>query len=289
MKAARLRLNAPLRMKIMATDLNPALNTVGDDIDGSKDLTKYQATPGPSCSTTLSDNNRTDKKPERLSQCKQPFPILRLPREIRDQIYRYGLCATHEVDCSPGSYPFGKPEDGVFKPLTPGLLRTSKQIYRKAKEIFYSENIFKFRYPKYLVDFWKQIGPENRKRVRQICVWNKPSCEGEVVPDPKDLPLTDLLSCPSHWGAAFASCDFEKIVHLSVEANLINARKDIPFGVSKDLREFIEKVFERVPENEVPRLSLMGYDEKEREKFPRKWKIVMHRPNNEEVRMQLRP
>lgn len=259
----------------MATDLDPLLKRVENDFDDVNDLTQDQVTPGPPCSSIPSDN-RTDEEPVQLSECKESFPILRLPRELRDEIYRFCLCAARAVEVPPTWTPCIIPDDGLVMPTTPALLRTNKQIYHEAREILYSENIFRFTRPKHLVHFWNQIGSANRKQVRQIFIQSSIPRKGEVISDPKDPPSTENNGYPSHWGAALALCDFENIVHLSVDTDPRNVWSEIPFGVAKDLQKLIEKVLERVPENEVPRLSLTGYDEKEREKFPRNWKVVVN-------------
>jgi hypothetical protein len=57
----------------------------------------------------------------------------------------------------------------------------------------------------------------------------------------------------------------------------------------EDLHQFIEGFLGRVADREVPRLSLTGFREEEREKFPKSWEVVMDQWNfykNEIRRMQ---
>ena len=213
---------------------------------------------------------------EELEQIKElagfnkPFPILRLPREIRDKIYKYSLSPIIEFDIT--HIQWGLPvKDNPFKCPTPGLLRTSKQIYHEAVEVLYSKNIFTFDVPSALIAFQSQIGPENCKRVRQICIWAEFPVRSREVRDSKYLPRSEYDKYPSDWIAALAACRFEKIIHLDIEVYSHTSSHIMP----EDLQEFVKRFLGRVAENEVPRLTLTGFREEERQKFPKEWKVDM--------------
>ena len=258
----------------MMIDLDRFLERLDDGLD---DSSKYEATLGFLCLTVRS-YNKTCEELERLKELtgfNKPFPILRLPREIRDEIYTYSLCAAISVETRPQRPFFLTVKDNPFKPPTSGLLCTNKQIYHEAIEILYSKNIFKFQEPEHLFAFEKQIGPENCKRVREICIWTRFPRGDEAILDPEDLPQSEYDSFPSHWIAALAACGLEKIVHLGIEAEVLFSTSNSLLCMPKDLQEFIEGFLGRVAENEVPRLLLRGFWEEERKIFPKRWEVVM--------------
>lgn len=271
-------------MRNPSMNFDPVLERVEEEegeVDDSNDVTQYQAMPGlPHSIIQGNNNNKTDEKFEQLHELKQSFfPILRLPRELRDQIYCYSLCAVREVDLRPPYPPWSLVQDNPFKDLSPGLLRTSKQIYHEANDILYARNIFKFKMPRILFSFATQIGAENCKRVRQICIWNKFRFEPRMVPALRYLPQSQYHNYPSHWFTALAACGFDKIVHLGVETEPPIGMPFYRLWVPRDLQELIEEFLGRVPANEVPRLSLTGFHEEERKKFPSKWKVMTNRRN----------
>lgn len=63
-------------------------------------------------------------------------PLLKLPPELRNSIYRYALVEP--------SSPYIKIPAGALPPPQPGLLQTCTQVRRDATEIYYKENWFGF-------------------------------------------------------------------------------------------------------------------------------------------------
>jgi hypothetical protein len=247
-----------------------------DSIDhGLDDSGKYEATLRLLWSTARR-YNKTCEELERLQEStgfNKPFPFLRLPRELRDEIYTYSLRAAVSVETIPR---FLIPiKNNFFKPPTAGLLRANKQIYHEAIEILYSKNIFKFQEPGHLFAFEEQIGFENRKRVREICIWTMFPKNHEVILDPDYILRSEYDSFPSHWIAALKACRLEKIVHLGIEAEMLFSDPSFLLCMPEDLQEFIEEFIGRVADDEVPRLSLTGFREEEREKFPKRWEVVI--------------
>jgi hypothetical protein len=164
-----------------------------------------------------------------------------------------------------------------FKPPASGILRTNKQIYHEAIEILYSKNIFKFRWLEQLFAFEDQIGSENCMRVREMSIWMRFPHEPEVVQvlNPEHALRSEYDSVPSHWITALKACRLATIVHLGIEAQLFSFAPTALHLMPEDLQQFIEGFLGRVAGGEVPHLSLRGFREEEREKFPRSWEVVM--------------
>jgi hypothetical protein len=56
--------------------------------------------------------------------------------------------------------------------------------------------------------------------------------------------------------------------------------------MSKNLQEFILQFLGRLGEDEVPRLSLKGFREEERRKFPKRWEVVMDQSEMNKAEMR---
>ncbi|KAF2118296.1 hypothetical protein BDV96DRAFT_629850 [Lophiotrema nucula] len=71
----------------------------------------------------------------------KPFPFLRLPHEIRDQVYTNLLCS---FDALPQDVPDSneKPLDRSRREVDVSILRTNKQIYHEAYEVMVKKNRF---------------------------------------------------------------------------------------------------------------------------------------------------
>ncbi|KAK8023558.1 hypothetical protein PG993_011624 [Apiospora rasikravindrae] len=84
-----------------------------------------------------------------------------LPRELRDQIYRFCVVDSKSVHTWTCSYQ-----------VAAGLLCVSKTVYREASSVFYSQNIFDFgsRHLDQVARFLDHIGPANAERIRHIIV-----------------------------------------------------------------------------------------------------------------------
>ena len=71
------------------------------------------------------------------------------------------------------------------------------------------------------------------------------------------------------------ACGLKKIVHLRIEAEMLYSDLLSLLSMPKDLEEFIGEFLGRAPDDKVPRLSLTEFREDEREKFPKRWEVVM--------------
>ncbi len=224
---------------------------------------------------------------DRFTGRNKPFPFLRLPREIRDVIYGYCLRADNVVKIRPQRRFIGKHGANPFKPPTSGLVGVNRQIYREAVEIMYSSNVFYFGMPSELLIFDQRIGFVNREQVREIIFWIRFPDVNELVDDPKDLLVTQYQSIPSHWMAALKECRLRKVVHLGIQAELLFAIPRFLRAMPPDLLEFIKDFLGRAGGDEVRRLSLKGFREDQRERFPKEWEVVMDQWDQykEELRM----
>ena len=73
------------------------------------------------------------------------------------------------------------------------------------------------------------------------------------------------------------ACRLAKIVYLGIEAEKLFLAPSALLLMPEDLHQFIEGFLGRFVGGEVPRLSLTGFREEEREKFPKSWGVVMDR------------
>jgi hypothetical protein len=200
----------------------------------------------------------------------KPFPILNLPRELRDQIYTYSLRATLAVDFIPGPDCI-HPTEHLHLPPTPGLLQVNRQIFHEAIDILYSTNIFRFGNASQLFAFQQEIGPENCDRVRKLRIWISAKLDDIVNYEPSLEPSQPNVydQSMSEWAAALKTCSFRNIVHLEVDADYISR------PITKDLQDAIEELLGRPVNKRVPHLALRGFDgEQSRDRFPQKWKVV---------------
>ncbi|KZF19253.1 hypothetical protein L228DRAFT_271498 [Xylona heveae TC161] len=124
-----------------------------------------------------------------------PFPFLKLPAELRNEIYHYHLLAsekikptlpddtsfvrTHLARCPLNSHMVrgrikctdcfsGNEEIIRIPPSSLSLLLVNKQIYNEALSIFYHENHFVFANTGELGNFLKAIGPKRRKFISKL-------------------------------------------------------------------------------------------------------------------------
>lgn len=112
-----------------------------------------------------------------MSQPQQPHNFFSLPLEIRLIIYRHALINKKRLG---GRFSrsvivqhqkitvLENPED---RTMAPSLLRTSKQIYREALPILYSENEFLIDQASRFLMWLRQIGPVNIKLLKYLRIF----------------------------------------------------------------------------------------------------------------------
>ena len=76
---------------------------------------------------------------ERTGYYDNHLPFLRLPQEIRDQIYEYALVAPDGVSLRHPIYPTNF-DDPTWLPPSPALCRVNKQIHLETVKILHTKN-----------------------------------------------------------------------------------------------------------------------------------------------------
>ena len=201
-----------------------------------------------------------EKAREALGYFANPLPFLKFPRRIRDHILTYALEAplwvrTHPVRAIYTSM-------SAVKPPTPGLLLVNRQVYREAKEMLYSRNTFAFSEPQHMLDFFEQIGSENKDRIQSISFSIVYMYKSEIETEPLD------------WANALASADLRNVTKMHVQGEILNAWMTM-VDMDPVMENAIKDVLHRNPGNEATRkLKLKGYNENARKKFPQDWEIT---------------
>lgn len=240
----------------------------------------------------------TKQRPTNSSSDLHPFPFLRLPRELRNEIYTLSLRATSSVEavkCPTYTDAFEHPH----KPPTPGLLYVSKQVYSEARDILYVVNTFRFRSPDQMLAFEDQVGEWNSRLVRGldilVCI---PGVDVAVPAPPR--PVAELMRMttrkrkrrrieadirnyvtkvatwspyPTHWAAALQRTQMNGIVRLCVKAEGAPGVR-----MPEELRECIKIVLEGGREcvrRAKLQLELTGFEGESRRLFPLHWEVVL--------------
>src|SRR5436190_9500647 len=112
-----------------------------------------------------------------MSQPQQPYNFFSLPLEIRLSIYRHALINKKR---SGGLFSRSMVQNQIIvtirkdpedRTMAPSLLRTSKQIYREALPILYSENEFLVDKPSRFLNWLQQIGPVNITLLKSLRIF----------------------------------------------------------------------------------------------------------------------
>ena len=130
----------------------------------------------------------------------KPFPILRLPPEIRSQIWTYGVVSDYPITVK---FPVHRNLAKIRQPIslhseqngdqrkddmnrtrtTLAVALTSRILYHEVTWIYYSKNVFSFNFTGYILPmFARGIGRQNAKSVRSIIITR--DC---FVVDPDDI------------------------------------------------------------------------------------------------------
>ena len=116
-------------------------------------------------------------------------PLLRLPGEIRTNIYRFALVRDEPLDLWPHKWTKPNEEERpsiaglktryqesleyIRKQMGTGLLGTCRQVYNEAASLFWSDNHFKFSGRsgwQGFLRFYLTIGPQARARIHSVAV-----------------------------------------------------------------------------------------------------------------------
>ncbi|KAF1843695.1 uncharacterized protein K460DRAFT_316325 [Cucurbitaria berberidis CBS 394.84] len=116
--------------------------------------------------------------PETITALDNYPPLLRIPSEIRREIFRYVLPSSNKrfllyTDCD--STVISKKWNRKCRPhpdkhLKLDILRTNRLIYHECLSVMYSENLFHFYAFNYLpvLDFIRHLSPEAKNLVRKV-------------------------------------------------------------------------------------------------------------------------
>ena len=152
-------------------------------------------------------------------------PLLALPPELRNKIYRYALVRDRPIDLWPHKWTKPQSEDEsasppltlkiryqddlafVRKEMATGLLGTCTQVYREAALLFWADNRWRFSGRsgwQGLLRFFLTIGPNARERIKRLDVhapiymrWPvKDSDNKDLNGRSKNLPKMHMVKIP---------------------------------------------------------------------------------------------
>lgn len=136
--------------------------------------------------------------PETISALDNYPPLLRIPSEIRREIFRYVLPSSDKrfllyTDCD--STVVSRKWNRKCRPhpdkdLTLDILRVNRLIYHECLSVMYSENLFHFHAFSYLpvLDFFRHLSPEAKNLVRKVRLT-------PLTDKQDDLPATHVVFC----------------------------------------------------------------------------------------------
>ncbi|KAF2459418.1 hypothetical protein BDY21DRAFT_281933, partial [Lineolata rhizophorae] len=141
-----------------------------------------------------SQNQRQSVPTEAAVKSEIP-PLLRVPPEIRREIYRYLLPSPpgrqfriipDRTTANSCGFKWARPNSSKREPREPcslAILRTNHMIYYEALAMLYSENKFHFITVNYLpvLDFVRRLSPEARDLMRQVRLTLSAIPEQEII------------------------------------------------------------------------------------------------------------
>lgn len=207
------------------------------------------------------------------------FDFLRLPREVRDQIYSYALLVPAQVTTAPRQS--ATPTHIKYKPLAPNICRLNKQTHEEGCEILYGRNVFHFSSPGELLSFEEKTGEKNRDLVQSVDILVMFLTRDSFL-DADSVARKDLKPVVSHWVKALNMSRLRGLREMTLEGKTTTGYMT-PYlwalmVVSDDLRNVIVKLLERkiygMDNKGQPKLILKGFKEDEEKKFPRAWLIT---------------
>jgi hypothetical protein len=223
--------------------------------------------------------NTTKKELEGMKEAagfyNKALPFLRLPREVRDQIYKYTLIAPSNLKPEPRPLHLLHLEPLSWKPTTPGLCLVNKQIHSEAVDILYGRNIFCFRAPGELVRFEERIGPDNWDLIHSLeILLTEVASTNSSAPDPDLIAPCDWLGVPTHWSKALMKSHLKEVDEMMVTVVEMDSSEVNLVTVSPVLQHAIEDVLHRSLNRDLKRrLTLKGFCLSERDKFPSDWDV----------------
>ena len=223
----------------------------------------------------LDDNHGVIKTPKlevellhphrHLSFSKCTSPLLRLPKELRDLIYRCVFFLVLPMKWSKGSivlevpsqFPDFRWKSSYHTPL--GLLAVNTKIHVEASEILYQYSVFHFDHSWTALNFFKTIGPNRFFMIRRL--------QFHVPPYhfPHQLAWTASLGITTYDSIYTIQLHNLKFDHYSSDNHILEHLLDV----------FVRHFRERPDQTIIPLLTLIGFRDIEEGKFLSSWDIVV--------------
>ncbi|KAE9374926.1 hypothetical protein N431DRAFT_465150 [Stipitochalara longipes BDJ] len=226
--------------------------------------------------------NQTKKELEDIKEAtgfyEKAFPFLRLPREVRDQIYEYAFIS--QLFIRPGPRPIEHMglHPLAYKPPTPELCLVNKQTHNEGVETLFGKNTFSFRTAGELVRFEEQIGSDNRNLVRSLDISTIFVPADFPVPSPDLVIPCDWQNTPTHWSKALMRSGLTGVVEMTITIENPHAAGGSLIIISPVLQQAIEEMLQRNTNGDLKRrLTLNRFSEFEEDKFPSDWDVRIER------------
>ena len=207
-----------------------------------------------------------------LSSSKYSPPLLILPREIRDLIYRRVFSLVFPTEgCEGSAAVVVQPQLSIGRksshPTAFGLLSVNSQVHVEASEIFYRHSIFRFQYSWSALTFFRAIGPKKSSMIYHL----------QLKVGPHDWPEAGHQL---QWAGVLGSTALNAVRTLQlynlhfhqysldtifIHSSILECLVDVVLGLFKQRHD--QKI--------IPSLTLVGFKEGEESKFPSSWNIVV--------------
>jgi len=214
---------------------------------------------------TKLDLNRRELKPAGHMVDEPAFPFLRLPREVRDQIYLYALMCTFYANLIPQHMEF-------YRPPTPAICLLNRQLSVEANEILYSRNTIHFDAPEDIHDCLEAIGSMNKAHVQSISIWFD-----YRTTEQRQWDGVSTSDTASHWAKALFGSGLTSLTKIDISTEYVGASSYSTYYPSMDpaMERVIKHLFQKDQEGTSRHLKLTGFNYEDRKKFPGNWRVTM--------------
>jgi len=225
--------------------------------------------------TLNSTKQELDKARSALGINTKPLTFLNFPREVRDQIYAYALRAPVNVQTEPRPMAYLHCGSLQWKPPTPGLCLTNKQIHVEANEVMYRQNVFHFSSPAELLRFEEQIGSWNIELVQRIEIMTSGIPAASMMEAELVAPC-DYAAVPTHWVKAFNRSKLSRLGEMVIAGESDDSMDEWALmEMPECLRLAIIEVFGRNQTSLLPpKLVLKGFEIGTSQRFPAFWRVT---------------
>lgn len=218
----------------------------------------------------------------------KPFNFLKLPREVRDQIYRCTLLAPVHVNTEPRPLFNLNLVASPYKPLNSHICLLNKQICEEANIVLYSENTFWFEKAGQFLQFEHRISSTNKSLIRHIAFDVQSSTVYDAEVHPSFLPSFDWTSFPTHWAKALRLSSFRNLDQMTVTAldGSLDGLQTEDLAMHPYLKRSIVEILQRCQdESKTTTIKLIlrrfTAPQPESESYPAKWDVRIGRYDSE--------